>query len=274
MFSTDGAATILYDNDGHQCLSYTTLVEGHGIQANQFLVVDDDHAALIDPGGDLTYTPLSIELSRRLDISKLDYIFASHQDPDIIASLPRWMMYSRCKVVTSTLWSRFLPHLASTFVTGKFSGNMQDRIVALPDRGAAIEFGRSSIVAVPAHFLHSVGNFQFYDPVSKILFSGDMGASLVDRDASHPVDNFDRHVRDMQAFHQRYMCSSRVTRLWADMVRKMDVDMIVPQHGRPFVGKEMISQFLDWISSLQCGVDLLTAEDFFVDAEPLSSVGG
>jgi len=28
--------------------------------------------------------------------------------------------------------------------------------------------------------LHAEGNFQFYDSKSKILFSGDMGASMVD----------------------------------------------------------------------------------------------
>lgn len=117
------------------------------------------------------------------------------------------------------------------------------------------------IKAVPAHFLHSVGNFQFYDPVSKILFSGDMGASLVD-DAQTPVSNFDAHIPSMRGFHQRYMCSKKVTRLWADMVRGMDVEMMVPQHGQPFQGKEMIGRFLDWISELDCGIDLLTQANY------------
>jgi flavorubredoxin len=261
-FSTEGAATMLYNKRGHQCISFTTLVEGQGIQANQFLIVDQDHAALIDPGGDLTYTPLSIELSKRVDISQLDYIFASHQDPDIIASLPRWLMRSQCKVVTSQLWSRFLPHLASTFVTGNLSGDVTQRIIPIPDRGMSIQFGRSPIIALPAHFLHSVGNFQFYDPTSKILFSGDMGASLSDVDSNQPVEDFDQHIQSMQDFHQRYMCSSRVCKLWASMIRPLDVEIMVPQHGKPFVGKTMIHKFLNWISHLECGIDLLTEDDF------------
>ena len=53
--------------------------------------------------------------------------------------------------------------------------NTYDRIIALPDRGQSIALGKCQLKAVPAHFLHSVGNFQIYDPVSKILFSGDMG---------------------------------------------------------------------------------------------------
>lgn len=255
-------AHILYDHDGHMCIQFSDLVTGHGIQANQFLIIDQNKAALIDPGGDLTYTPLNIEIGKRVKLSELQYIFASHQDPDIIASLPRWMMHTPCRVITSKLWSRFLPHLASTFMTQQYCGDMEDRIIALPDAGGAIHFGRNKILALPAHFLHSVGNFQFYDPVSKILFSGDMGASLIEDHADKPVTDFAEHVQHMRGFHQRYMGSKKACRLWANMVRQLDVEMMVPQHGSPFVGTAMINQFLDWISDLECGIDLLSEDSF------------
>lgn len=87
-----------------------------------------------------------------------------------------------------------------------------------------------------------------------------MGASLVD-DAS-PVRDFAAHLPSMEGFHRRYMASNKVCRLWAQMVRGMDVAMIVPQHGRPFVGPQMIGAFLDWIENLECGIDLLGAEDY------------
>lgn len=260
--TTQDGARILYDNNGHQCIAFTHLVEGHGIQANQFLLIDENRAALIDPGGDLTYTPLTIELSKRVSISDLDFIFASHQDPDIIASLPRWMMHSKCSVVTSKLWSRFLPHLASTFITNKFGGDLDQRIISIPDSGMSISFGRSVIQAVPAHFLHSVGNFQFYDPVSKILFTGDMGASLLDINADLPVTDFEQHIPHMKGFHQRYMASNKACRIWANRARKLDVEMLVPQHGSPFVGKAMVNRFFDWISELNCGTDLMDDDGF------------
>lgn len=58
------------------------------------------------------------------------------------------------------------------------------------------------------------------------------------------------------------MVSNKVTRFWADAVRQLDVEMIVPQHGKFFVGKAMINRFLDWIGNLPCGVDLLTQDDY------------
>lgn len=93
----------LYDKDDHVCLFVRGLVEGEGIPSNQFVVVDNVDAALFDPGGELTYTPLSIELAKHVSLRSLRYVFASHQDPDIISSLPRWLMHTDCQVVTSRL---------------------------------------------------------------------------------------------------------------------------------------------------------------------------
>jgi len=256
-----GGSQVLFENANHKCVSFSSLVKGEGVQANQFLIIHNGRAAVIDPGGDLTYTPLTIELFKHVRPEHLDYVFASHQDPDVIASMPRWLVHTRATIVASKLWARFFPHLASSYITSQLTDDISERMIELPDRGKAVPFGDSEIICVPAHFLHSVGNFQFYDPVSKILFSGDMGASLVD-DAGSYVTDFDAHIPTMKGFHQRYMCSKKVTRLWADMVRGMDVEMMVPQHGKPFKGKVMIHRFLDWISALNCGIDLLGPQDY------------
>lgn len=38
---------ILFDNGQHKCISFTSLVKGEGIQANQFLIIDHDRAAVL-----------------------------------------------------------------------------------------------------------------------------------------------------------------------------------------------------------------------------------
>lgn len=252
---------ILFDNGSHKCISFTSLVKGEGIQANQFLIIDNKRAAVLDPGGDLTYVPLTMEVNKYTRLTNLDYVMASHQDPDIITSMPRWLVYTDARVVASKLWARFLPHLNSAFMNDRMKGNWVDRLIELPDEGQVIPLGESSIIAIPGHFLHSVGNFQFYDPLAKILFSGDMGASMV-ADASIPLENFEEHIPKMKGFHERYMGGNKVIRLWVNMVRGMDVEMIVPQHGSAFIGKEMVNKFLDWVETLECGMDLLD-EKFF-----------
>ena len=258
--------TLLFQNDTHKCLMFSDLVTGMGVQSNQFMIVDNGQGALLDPGGPLTYHPLLTSMLKYINsMEDLKYVVASHQDPDIITSMGMWLNFSDAKILCSDLWVRFLPHLASMKVNeGKRDTDLGHRLQGIPDKGAKLSLGASPFLAMPAHFLHSVGNFQFYDPVSKILFSGDMGASLVDTDYDKPVEDFGDHVAAMDIFHRRYMVSNKVCRLWSKMVRKLDVEMIVPQHGRPFKGKEMVARFLSWVENLECGVDLLTEANYQV----------
>lgn len=256
-------AVELFNNGRHVCLAFYDLVDedaDHAVQCNQFLVVDSGHGALIDPGGNMTYTALMMAMQRHFPSRDLDLILASHADPDIIASLNKWMVSTGCKVMISRLWARFVPH----FTSGR---DYTARILPIPDEGASIPLGASQLLALPAHFMHSEGNFQFYDPVARILFSGDLGASMLDHgEAPLPVADFDAHVPYMLGFHSRYMVSNRISRLWAAMVRQLDIDMIVPQHGARFVGKAMVKRFIDWVESTPCGVDLMTANHYRVPA--------
>ncbi len=255
----------LFNDGNHRCLAFENLVSGDGIQANQFLVIHDRHTALIDPGGDLTYTPLFMEVIKHVTIKELDYVIASHQDPDIIASLDKWMTYTNCQIACSELWSRFLPHLIPRHLEQVSKRSMgKGRYISIPDGGMDLPLGDTVLKAIPAHFLHSVGNFHFYDPISKILFSGDLGASMVDENLDQPVTDFEAHIPTMASFHRRYMASNKACRLWAHMARQLDIEMVVPQHGRSFKGKEVIGQFIDWVEKLECGLDVMDQSNYTI----------
>ena len=251
----------LFNDGNHIVLGFYDLVDeesNHAVQCNQFLVIDAHHAALFDPGGNMTHTGLFMGMSKYCRPQEIDYLFASHADPDIIASVNKWMIVSHAKVYISQLWTRFVPH----FTTGK---DYSDRIIGIPDRGIRIPLGKSEIIALPAHFMHAEGNFQFYDPVAKILFSGDLGVSIVDHhEAARPVTDFDAHIPKMMGFHRRYMVSQKILRFWANMARSLDIEMIVPQHGQRFEGKAMVKRFIEWVESFPCGIDLITQKDYRV----------
>ena len=248
----------LYNKKGHINISFPDLVEDEAsVQSNQFLVANNGHAALIDPGGELTYTRLFMAVSDYVNIKGLDYVFASHQDPDIVASINRWLHGTDCQIVCPEIWDRFIPHFAR-------SGKTDGRIISVPDRGMDIQLGGAIIKAIPAHFMHSEGNFQFYDPTSKVLFSGDMGANLSSGDLNKPFHSVQEAIPHMEGFHKRYMNCNKVCRYWANMVRTLDVEWMGPQHGRSFKGKQAIGEFLNWIERLDCGVDLMTQDDYRV----------
>jgi len=62
--------------------------------------------------------------------------------------------------------------------------------------------------------------------------------------------------------------SNKVLRLWSNMARKLDIAMLVPQHGAPIAGPA-IAEFLDWVDSLQCGIDLFDDRHYQVPAARL-----
>jgi len=248
----------LYNKDDHICLVFRDLVtDSEAVQSNQFLIFDHGHASLIDPGGEQTYSRLFMAISEYMNVQGLDYIIASHQDPDIVASLNKWLVGTHAKVIVPEIWERFIPHFTRP-------GKSKGRLITMPDKGLNIKLGENTLKAIPAHFLHAEGNYQFYDPKSKILFSGDMGANLCpNEDLNIPVKKLSEVMPYMDGFHKRYMNGNKACRFWANMVRTLDIEIMAPQHGRALTGKA-IPEFINYIENLQCGLDLFTQDNYTV----------
>lgn len=221
---------------------------GIAVQSNQHLIVHGNAAMILDPGGHKIYSKVLTETFATIGRSKLTHIFLSHQDPDIVAALNGWLMTTDATAYVSTLWLRFVPHFGIDRL-------VVDRLKPIPDEGMIFDLDGAPLIALPAHFLHSEGNFQLYDPTSKILYSGDLGASIGMPYAE--VKDFDAHLQYMEGFHRRYMVSRSVMRAWADMVRGLDIEIIAPQHGAYFAGKDMVSRFINWAQDFECGIDVM-----------------
>lgn len=56
--------------------------------------------------------------------------------------------------------------------------------------------------------------------------------------------------------------SNKACRPWASMVRGLDIESIVPQYDRAFVGKAMVKRFIDWVETLKCGIDLINPDNY------------
>lgn len=91
-----------------------------------------------------------------------------------------------------------------------------------------------------------------------------LGASMgVSRNPEYEVESLAAHIPRMEGFHRRYMVSNKVLRLWAAMVRQLDIRMIAPQHGAPMVGAGL-GEFIDWVEQLACGIHLFGAANYRV----------
>jgi len=242
---------ILFDDGEHKCVMFSFDDESHEdsfLSVNQFLIVQHGSGILIDPGSEAIFGELYDAISEHIEVDKIKFIFFSHQDPDVAGSIGQWAATTKAKFVLSSLWVRFMSH---------YGFMDMDRVMALPDHGAKLKFGDDYLKFLPAHFLHSPGNFSVYDTRSKIVFSGDIGAAVLPSvDGQKDVKNFDEHAKALAGFHKRYMGSNKLCSAWVDGIRKHHVEMIAPQHGFVFEG-ENVEKFLEWLKELKCGSDFM-----------------
>lgn len=250
MSTENSHGKILYEDQDHKFiwLGADKKEETGVIMTNQYLIIHKGRGILLDPGGLHLFSRVVSVASRFINLDNIDAIFFSHQDPDVSSGIALWLGVCRAKIYISELWIRFLPH---------FGLIETDRMIPLGKGSTEIPLGGISLKALPSHFLHSVGCYSLMDPISQILFSGDIGAADIQYTAdSLMVEDFEKHEKDLLAFHVRYMTSKKVTARWASMVRRQSPVMIAPQHGKIFKG-ESVSSFLTWIADLECGIDLL-----------------
>lgn len=213
------------------------------IDTNQYLIRTSNRCLLLDPGGTELFSPMLAGALHYAPVEEITDLFASHQDPDIISSLGLWdQALPNARLHAPAIWEGFLRHF----------GCEKIEYVPIEDAGGTIDLGAVELELIPAHYLHSSGNFNVYDPNSKILMSGDIGAALESADAPMFVEDFSEHVEKMRFFHQRWMPSNRAKNDWIKRVRKLDIDMMAPQHGRIFRG-DAVERFLDWFEALSVG---------------------
>jgi flavorubredoxin len=215
----------------------------HLIDTNEYAMSTPTGCVVTDPGGFEIFPAVFAGLAAELDARKITDIFASHQDPDVISSLSLWLRFNpkiRCHL--SWLWASFVPHF----------GGDKDTFYPIPDDGHAISIGGTNLLAVPAHYLHSSGNFHLYDPEARLLFSGDVGAALLPKNAGLFVTDFDSHIKNAEAFHRRWMGSNEAKREWCDRAGNMQIDLLCPQHGSIYRGKD-VARFIQWFRDLDVG---------------------
>ncbi len=236
----------LFESGGHRNVLLEDFGHGEMVQANQHLIVHNGCGMILDPGGHKVYNKALSQTMVEIGGGKLEYVFTSHQDPDIVAALNGWLMTTDATALAPEIWRRFIPHFG-------LDDLLMDRMKGIPDEGMHVSLGGADLALIPGHFLHSCGNFQIWDQTSKILYTGDLGASVGQN--YFEVTDFDAHLQYMEGFHRRYMTSKRMMNAWVEMVCALPIEIIAPQHGAFFRGREMVDRFLTWCSDFECGVD-------------------
>ncbi len=214
------------------------------IDTNQYLLTTPTHTLLVDPGGAEIFAPMLAAVLHHTPVERITDIFSSHQDPDVISSLGLWdQALPNAKLHAAQIWEGFLRHF----------GCKNIEYLPIADSGGFIKLGDIELQIIPAHYMHASANFNLYDPKAKILLSGDVGSALEKANAPIYVEDFNSHIENMRYFHQRWMPCNQAKNRWIERIRKLDVRIMAPQHGRIFLDED-IPRFLDWFEKLEVGI--------------------
>ena len=247
---------ILFDDGNHKCILLEDYGHGQMVQTNVFLIVDSGKGMLLDPGGHKLFKPLFSDIAQIIGTQNIEYIFLSHQDPDIVAGINGWLMTTNAIALISKWWVRFIPH----YGLDKY---VEPRLKGLEDEGGILRLGNSEIFIIPGHFMHAPGHFQVYDPVSKILFSEDMFFSFgMDYMFVNEGDDIEKHLKEyVEPFVKRFMGGKQVFKAYARMLREIDeifgIEMIAPQHGAIIKGHDNVMKVIEWVENLEAGPDII-----------------
>lgn len=207
---------------------------------------------IFDPGTRLDLPRLLPALDKMIGgVKNLDFIFLSHQDPDVTANVPMLLASAPRAVIIASI---------DTWRLIRMYGIEPKRFLAVESfqkKQVHIRATRHSVQFVAAHFAHFKGAMMLYDVESGILFSGDfMGGVNTQRSPGIFAD--EDSWPGIALFHQIYMPSK--TAIEETVIRIGELPalprLIAPQHGNLIRG-EQVRPFLERILTLDVGLDLI-----------------
>ncbi|MDH5632692.1 MAG: MBL fold metallo-hydrolase [Gammaproteobacteria bacterium] len=216
------------------------------LNSNPFLIIDGDETVLIDPGSIPDFPVIMRKIIDIVNPESISTIIAAHQDPDVCGNLPvieDVIHRADLKIVAHSTTHRLIYHYG-----------IKSELYAVDehDYSLTLESGRRlDFVYTP--YLHSPGAIITHDIQSKSLFTSDIFGSL-----SRSANLFagKEFPESMARWHQAIMPSSQLLNGAMDIIEKMDVSRILPQHGSLIPG-DRIAEAIAYLKALPCGYDLI-----------------
>jgi len=105
---------VIYDDGAHKwiVMGRDNTKKEKVIDTNEYVIIDNSEAMLLDPGGIEIFPAVLTELTKFVDINKITLkYFASHQDPDISSSLAMWLdLVPNVNIYAPWIWIGFISH--------------------------------------------------------------------------------------------------------------------------------------------------------------------
>lgn len=213
-----------------------------GLRCNPYIIIDESDVVLIEPGS-VTHFPYVLKKVESLvDLSKINKILVSHQDPDLCAGIPLF----KDKINNPDL--EIITHSRASVLIDHYGAELPYYLVDQNNWNLTLKSGRKlDFIFTP--YLHFPGSFVTLDSISKILFSGDLFGAFTFNWSLYADQDY---VEAMKAFHENYMPSKEILNHSMKKLEKQQIEMIAPQHGS-IISKDQITEMISALKELDCG---------------------
>lgn len=129
---------ILFESGEHKwiVIGRDTEKRAEVIDTNEYVIINNGQAVLLDPGGIEIFPQVLTEMTRFVSTDSIKAIVASHQDPDIASSLAMWLdLVPEVKIYCSWIWTGFIAH---------FGMGTQLKLIPVPDEGMELQIGNTN----------------------------------------------------------------------------------------------------------------------------------
>lgn len=216
-----------------------------GFSNNPYLIKDGDEIVVIDPGSrlDAHWSVVKKKITSIVPLEKITMVIATHQDPDLCASIPfieEAVGIDNYDLITTDRTSLFMPYYdIKTEVTIVEDGD----IMEIGDSGRKLKF-------ITTPYLHFPGAMVVYDFLEKILFSSDIfGAFSVDWNLY--ANEF--YHEAVKIFAETYLPEKRHVDNFLEKIKDYDIELICPQHGS-LIPRNLIAKVVEAIRDLEVGI--------------------
>ncbi len=218
------------------------------LRSNAYLIDDGDDVVLIEPGSVKYFDTFYKKLKSVVDPERVNYIFVSHQDPDVASCIP--LLEKRLKKTFTVI-----THTRTTFLL-PFYGIKSNYYTVDTNRWKLVLKSGRLLRFIFMPYCHFPGMTIMYDTKSRILFSGDLFGGFSYR---WKLFADEWYIEAVKAFHEHYMPSKEILSHNISKLEKLDIRMIAPQHGS--IIDKNVEKYIELLKNLECGDYLYVNDD-------------
>jgi len=215
---------------------------------------------LFDPGTSLDMPDMLQMLKDKIGgMGNTNLVFLSHQDPDLTANIGTVLKIApRSYLITSVDTWRLVKMYGLPDKRVRTVESFDSHVLRMKKSGHRVRF-------VPARYCHFRGAMMVYDYESRVLFTGDFMGGVTTRQGEGVYATEDSW-EGIKLFHQLYMPATKAVMKTVERISTLNPfpEVIAPQHGDIIKG-DMVVEFLDRMSKLQVGIDLVEDNNPEVD---------